>query len=139
MNLPETLLMGTIGVAILGAAGTMAVDLIAPVSSMEKTGSVIEEWSIANPTEALPATSGYIPYNELETDKYDILPHDLQEEIPDYSKFNEVWVKITPSENDGEFLICSYQGDAGGPAGNDIVSYDSVTGEEVVNEAEACA
>lgn len=138
MNLAEAVITGTLGIAMVAGATASAVGLIEPVDSMEKTGSVIEAWSVGNPSEALPVTDGYIRYNELETDKYDILPHDLQERIPDYTKFNEIWVKITPSANEGEFSLCTYQGDSGGPANNDIISYDSVTGEEVANEMEVC-
>lgn len=134
----EALMMGILGFGLIGWASLFAVDLLAPVSSMEKTGSVIEEWAVANPSEALPATNGYILYNELETDKYDILPHDLQEDIPGYAKFNQIWVKISPSA-DRKFSICTYQGDEGAKSAENIVSYDSVTGEEAVNEAEVCA
>lgn len=106
----------------------------------QEIGTDIVEWSVSSPSEKVPSTDGeYKVYSLWKSDNLDIIPNSLQRVLPEVERAKTVQIKILPSSQNSEFQLCMYQGEWDKSENPEIISYDSVTGEEVVNEAEVCS
>lgn len=106
----------------------------------QEVGTYIEEWSISSPNEDIPSTNGeYKVYSLWKSDNLDMIPASLQRTLPEVERAKTVQIKVLPTSQNSEFQLCMYQGEWNNSETPEMISYDSVTGEEVVNESEICS
>lgn len=137
LSLAEYIVAGALALGVTGFVGTELATIFQP-TPVEEVATAIEEWHVTVPDAEIPETDGYIEYTEFRTDKFDKVPYALQETLPVIARAGNTWVKISVSESGSPFMICTHKGDDANAAGEDIISYDSVTGEEITNETEVC-
>lgn len=139
LNLAEVIITVPLSVGLV-VGGIWSVSTLFTPTDVHEIGTTIEEWSVSNIVSDVPSTKGYVDYASYRNDVIDEIkvPYELQEALPDMYRARTTWFKIDASKASGSFTICTHKGDNSNPAGNEILSYDSVTGEEIANEAEVC-
>lgn len=138
ISLVEASLAGALSIVAIGGGSYSIATFLSP-TPVNELGSAIEGWSVTQPGDAIPGTQDYVNYSEFKKDKGDYIPYTLQEELPDMNRAGTTWVKVSTSGPGSSFTVCTHKGDNADPAGNEILSYDSATGEEIANEAEICS
>jgi hypothetical protein len=137
LNLAEMIIAVPLGVG-LTVGGIYSVGSLFTTPDVKAVGQAFEEWSVTAPGKPTPSTGGYMEYMDFKSDKEDKFPYSLENNLPKIYKAGKTWVKVTPSETNSSFTVCMHRGDTSNPAGIDVLSYDSVTGEEAENEEEIC-
>ena len=126
------LVMGTLMVVIMGTMLSMSGGIAS--EAVKAVGSSVENWTVKNPAQSLPTTSGYVPYSELKN----TLQQQGIEPKSDKGNISDSYLISISSTNGYDYKVCGMFPEASDNSDGRSI-YISTSGESKDAENSECS